>query len=109
MNELNELFPKVMYKTLETFFFLITVQSAFSHPPLSIWMKMFYPFYVRITCHGFLMLEKVLLVIFSFRNNEFVCLEVHVVSMMALVTKSEIDSGGENQELKEQPNRVSKK
>lgn len=46
------------------------------------------------------MLEKVLLVIFSFRNNELVCLVVHVVPLMALVTKCEIDSGGENQELK---------
>lgn len=51
------------------------------------------------------MLEKVLLVIFSFRNNELVCLVVHVVPLMALVTKCEIDSGGENQELKGQPNR----
>ena len=55
------------------------------------------------------MLEKVLLVTFPSEIMNL-CLEVHIVSQMALVTENEISkcSGEENQELKGQPNKISK-
>lgn len=70
---------------------------------------MFYPIYAKITYHGLLMLEKVLLVTFPSEIMNL-CLEVHIVSRMALVIENKISkrSGEENQELKGQPNKISK-
>lgn len=66
------------------------------------------PFCAKITYHVLLLLEKVLSVVFPSEVINL-CLEVHVVSLMALVAKSEIHSRGENQELKRRPNGVSRR
>lgn len=67
---------------------------------------MIYCIYAKITYHRLLRLEKVLLVIFPSEIMNL-CLEVHVVLLIALVTKSEISSAEENQELKGQFSKVS--
>lgn len=97
MREVNEPLPKVTYKTLRMVF-QHSAQSSFSQPSLSIWM-ITSSLSIKITYHALLLLEKVLLVVFP---SEIInlCLQVHVVSPMALVAESEIHSRGENREVK---------
>lgn len=92
---------------LKTFFYCFA-PSAFSQPSLSIQTITFYLFYAKITYHLLLWLGKLLFVIFPSEMIN-VGLDVHAVSLTALVTKSEIHSGGKSRSFKRAAQQVFKK
>lgn len=105
MNELSEPLPRVTCKK-HWGYFSIALHILPSLSPLNTDDHVL-PFLGKDNIPCTLTPGEVLFVIFPSEMINL-CLEVHVVSLMALVTKSEIHSGGKNQELKGQPNGVSK-
>lgn len=87
LHELKEPSPRIIHKTLSFFYYYYFVGSLPSLTPfLNI---MFCSFCIKKTHHGFSTLEKELEVIFI-RDTIYLCLGIHVASLIPLVTNGEM-------------------